>query len=180
MTIHSPFCDHELRLQCSDAEKLQLWEPWGPNGRGLDKLTVGFDTTGGAITSPLVSKETPALAPLPAGLSPGILQCGGTCQVERPCGHTCTAACADALDVLGKPCQEKVAVVCKDCGASSKTTCAEMQQQAASGRPHLCTNKVLKVCSICEINKSRVECYRCRASQRVPLAMQSRPCCHPG
>ena len=152
---------------------LQQWRPWGdgdPPWRCVNEGTV--EAGGEATVSPEILPETPRPAPLPPGIPPASLRCGRRSLVGRLCGHASYAPCEEAFSELDKPCQEEVEVACAACGDKSTGICSELAALAASGRQKRCLNKVEKLCTICEINTTIVECFRC--VQKGPRERQPR------
>jgi len=186
--VGSPWCGHVLTLPCWQAVAVAGWEPWGADGGDLstaaDTVTVGFDgRSGGGAGSALVCRVfrhgvRPAEEALPKGLPPTVLRCGQTSVVERACGHCAQVPCERALDVLNKePCGEMISEACPTCGALSTATCAEWLAQRETGLPRQCTNKVAKNCTICGVNRVRVECHK-QAVRCEKEASAELPCGH--
>uniref|UniRef100_A0A061RI72 Putative CHCC zinc finger domain-containing protein n=1 Tax=Tetraselmis sp. GSL018 TaxID=582737 RepID=A0A061RI72_9CHLO len=179
--VTSTLCGHTLRLECCKAKMVLEWAPWGAEGPPYESRVAGFGAAGegGALLCPVLSPGMRQPAALPRGLSPQDLRCGCFCIVEKDCGHSFEALCAESLlkPVAEIQCTERVTAACDECGAESSCPCAEVDRRRRSGLPLRCCNIVSKLCTVCGINMAEVECYRedvrCEQEAKVEL-----PCGH--
>jgi hypothetical protein len=70
--------------------------------------------------------------------------------------------CANALYKEYSPCREKISEYCAKslCNYEEIYDCYKYIEQVASGMKKRCENKVLKICSKCNINMTNIECYK--------------------
>jgi hypothetical protein len=70
--------------------------------------------------------------------------------------------CANALYKEYSPCKEKVSEHCLEslCNHEEIYDCYKYKEQLASGVKKRCENKILKICSKCNLNMTSIECYK--------------------
>lgn len=82
------------------------------------------------------------------------------CPLAAP--GTANMRCGDAYFRDMAPCPTVVDVTCpkEACNHVRTTPCTEYCREINSGQPKLCENLVSKLCSICRVNSTSVQCYR--------------------
>ena len=91
------------------------------------------------------------------------LQCNNNIILIRNCNHKIKLKCYEIFQTkihLTKLCNINIINYCINCNNERIITCHQNTSEINSGNITACRNKINKICTICNINKSNVYCYK--------------------
>ncbi|KAI0561167.1 DNA2/NAM7 helicase [Gracilaria domingensis] len=147
----SPLCQHAVNIECRSQEAISQLVPW--DDAPPSRISIAFDGQN-EFTSPVVIegiKEPNRIfdARLP--------ECAFTTRLQRVCGHEEDVKCNIIFAALESPCEQTEVITCDDCGRDATVPCHKLENESA---PYLCQALVEKMCSTCNINFAKVECFK--------------------